>query len=130
MRIIFDILDVITAILTYEWVRMPVAILFGYAIWRIVPKCWNKLLSFVQKYNEVLTAISSIIIYYGIGWSVRWYLCPLNLPLFCDCCEPANLLATFLNQDYVLYWSIFIGMVAIMGIAGLIILWKIYKKLN
>lgn len=135
---LFNIVDLITTALAFEWVRIPLAILLGYLVARLFKQRGTIYVNTGRDINwrEVIAAAASVLIYFGLGWSIRWYKCPIDTPLFCKCCDPVNLLALFghdaivplLAQDYVIYWSIFIGLVAVMGIIGLVILWKIYKK--
>ena len=72
-----------------------------------------------SKKRIVLIPVLTILIFHGLSLLSRWYDCPLDMPLGCKCdgFYREIRLAEILNlsNDYLLFWTVFIVLAAVIG---------------
>jgi len=125
IRILWDILDMAVTVLRVDIVRIGICLAAGILLSLLSPK-----------YRHSISAVLAVLLFHGTSYVVRWYNCPLDLPLSCtfDCTgyyQRVTLAdALGLSGDYLLLWvSVAAVFLVVCGVA-LYLLWQILKAVR
>ncbi len=128
IRAALDFIHTIVLVMRIDVIRILAAVVIGILISLLI-----------KKYRYILSSVFTVLVYHLTSKLVRFFDCPIDIPLWCtvDCdgfYQPVHLADIFnMSQDYILYWSVFIGFLILVSGLGLWYLSyarKIYKILE
>ena len=125
IKALWDILDMAITVLRIDIVRITICVVAGILLSLLSPK-----------YRHSISAVLAVLLFHGTSSAVRWYNCPLDLPLSCtfDCTgyyQRVTLAdALGLSGDYLLLWVSVAVAFMIAVIFGLKMLWDIRQAVR